>query len=1108
MNKARNKINQMSTADWQHYYSLLSSQQLIKHFADEVHRFSRCPMKPDDVLRRFSLNGDGFLDLREFQLAMTRLEIIAPDLQQTDGQPGRDLERARELYLVFCPTQTRKLDIEVFCRIMTEWSLQIMRSSYQHDSTSDVTPRLSSSWTNSHCAPLVTPYATHTTTNIMRPESNGGNCMEESEPLLQRLASSILQHHEKLQQIFFKMDVMSSGKISPEELELAMSHIGVFLTTREYEKLYKSLGENVKEYARDGASNGRWHGRGGNGDAFLIKYADFLALFREKSGVDHRTHSLPSTSTKTSPPVVGVGSARLWDLLVAAFENLQSLFRQYERIGQTVLPPETFRDCLLRCGIVLSNADFAALRVRLLPFSDASSGSISISPLLDALKAADRTTMNLKAPSGSSSVTNVNQIPIRLGRKIVPITAYSPLPSDREPYPAGKSTKERNAEASRTIVKISDDRNREGNLHQPAASTSPRAGTSEANETYLEHQRRRHDPFFSTGKPPPALEARILSKLQQLKQLGQISASSLQSVFPGDRFGYISRGQFRQGLVHLNLSARYADVETLFWTLDTQGHGYIVAQDLYDHLNHFSTQQKSEVSKQAPELSVDCSFKRTRLSRSAQKVLEKMLVELPQVLAKCECLDNNKTGLISTTNLLQAIHELGIMASLPDKQEAIKALCGDQSEQETSDQIPYQMLETRLGALCSSLLSPKKRSQHRSTTSVLLAPFEVQVVDVKSSDTSESNETLWNCPRRRIVQNHPAARSTIEITDEIKSPRNEQMTSGRRHQRSKPVKTAMSRLEQRHHIALMGILQDLLERRSDLKIAFDLHRRADSRGHVSKQDLVEIFLTSRLNLHFSAGALAAQDLVDKLFPSLGPKDSLGFLDVLHRINDLLSLVTNELSAAPTSSIRCMSSSLSTNSFQHPERSTGKRLNNSLDMHSSVLPSTTGSFLKHAARLDEEILVDCMVSIRRKLLQESRLKNLLDSDYALQSAAVLIRHAFKGLAPREMVVPIDNGKFEAICRASDIKHVCFRLGLDLDVHEQQFVISSVDTEESGFVSSIGLLDLFTKVAQDENFTPLSTIHVENEAEANKSRSVAFCDEVHSPHNISSPSIAKC
>ncbi|POM75035.1 Hypothetical protein PHPALM_7911, partial [Phytophthora palmivora] len=602
----------------------------------------------------------------------------------------------------------------------------------------------------------------------------------DGEALWQRLSTAITQSSEKLRQIFLKMDVMSSGKISPEELELALSHIGVFLTTREYEKLYMSLEEDVKEYTRDGASNGHWRGRGGKGTAFTIKYAEFVNLFQEKGGVDYRIHALPSNSKQVSPPVVGVGSARLWDLLVAAVDKLQPLFQQYQRIGQYYLPPETFRDCLLRCGITLSNADFAALRVRLLPFSDSASGSIGIGSLSEALKAADRTTMKSKASPGvpGTSIGYIGQSPIRLGRKTVQPSAYSPVKTGSTPYPAGKTTQERNAEATRTIVKICDERRRESELQFPTATASPRSMNSGDSEAYIEHQHRRQDPFFSTGKPPPALEARILSKLQQLKQLGHLSACSPQSVFPGDRFGHISRGQFRQSLVHLNLLVRYADVEALFWTLDTQGRGYITAQDFYDHLNNFSTQDNNTSSKQLPRLSIDRSVQHTRLSRSVQKVLEQMLMELPRLISICERMDTNQTGMISTREMLQATHELGIMASVADNHAAIEALNRDQSHQQIAsppDQIPYHSLEDRLGALCSELYSPKKRKKHLSTTSVLLAPYEERPsMEVNSSYSQDphANDALWNCPRRRMVHDHPAARSSVRI-NEMNSPDNE-----------------------------------------------------------------------------------------------------------------------------------------------------------------------------------------------------------------------------------------------------------------------------------------------------------------------------------------------
>lgn len=117
--------------------------------------------------------------------------------------------------------------------------------------------------------------------------------------------------------------------------------------------------------------------------------------------------------------------------------------------------------------------------------------------------------------------------------------------------------------------------------------------------------------------------------------------------------------------------------------------------------------------------------------------------------------------------------------------------------------------------------------------------------------------------------------------------------------------------------------------------------------------------------------------------------------------------------------------------------------------------------------------DPMVSAQRKLLSESRLRDLLWSDEGRQSAAVLVRHAFKGLAPREMVVPVENGEFEVMCRASDLKHACYRLGLDLDAREQQFMARVIDTSGSGFVSSPQVLGFFVHLARMAEESPSAT-----------------------------------
>ncbi|RLN43998.1 hypothetical protein BBJ28_00022302, partial [Nothophytophthora sp. Chile5] len=1040
--------------EWQQYHQLLGNQQFMEHFADEVHRFSRAPMKPDDVLRRFSLNGDGQLDLREFQLAVTRLEIVSSPMssasQHQESQQERALAKAKELYSVFY--------IDFFCRIMTEWSLQLMRARYQHGQTSHAASTSSLPKDNravqyaSLRAPLAAPYATQTPSNSNQTgggdnrglgrndgfsgDNNRSTRLQEGEDLWQRIATPITQSSEKLRQIFLKMDVMSSGKVSPEELELALSHIGVFLTTREYEKLYMSLGDDVKERTGGGGNYGRGRTRGGNASAFVIKYVEFIAFFQGTAGQGHRPQTLPSNSRQASPPVVGLGNARLWDFLVSALDRLEPLCQQYERIRQRFLPPETFRDCLLRCGIALSNADFAALRVRLLPFT---------------------------------SVTPLCLLFVRFV----------------------------NAEASRTFVKIRDEKRWKSDLHFPVGATTPQAqaDADNASEIYNQHQHHRQDPFFSSGKPPAALEARILSKLQQLSQIGTPAACSPQSIFPGDRFGRISRGQFRQSLVHLGVLARYPEVEALFWPLDPQGRGYMTTRDFYDHLNAFAARQSNTSS--LPTLVTDGSADSGRLPRSVQKVLEGMLLELPHLCAICERMDVHQTGTVSPPELFAAIQEVGILASVADTQNAIAALSTDQHQHQecptSPPRVSYRSLPDRLSALCSDLLSPKKRQKHLSTTSVLLAPHEDRdrsMDFVPSNQGSHETDALWNCPRRRMHQDHPAAKSSIRITDAVSGSESD-VASIRPAARPAAVEDAKSRQERRHRLALVGVLQDLLERRSDLKTALDLHRRADARGQVTKQDLVEILLTSRLNLHFAAGSAAARELVDELYPSLNPDSGLGFLEVLHRVSELLAEVTKDLASPPPSSGSGPRCTFSTNPYQQQWQAE-RRSNASSGTHNPVVSATTQATFASATKAsglpsNGGALVGDAASVRRKLLQESRLKELLNSDYGRQSAAILVRHAFKGLAAREMVVPVDNGQFEAMCRSSDVKHVCYRLGLDLDLHEQQFVAHSIDPTDSGFISSPDLLEFFTQLAQPDAAASYPSA---NDGHADARRSVTF------------------
>lgn len=626
------------------------------------------------------------------------------------------------------------------------------------------------------------------------------------------------------------------------------------------------------------------------------------------------------------------------------------------------------------------------------------------------------------------------------------------------------------------------------------------------------------DAMFGSRSHVP-LEKRILAKLQQMKELGQLGSSSPQIIFPGDRFGRITRGQFRQSLVHLSVLARYAEVETIFWTLDPSGRGYIVNYDLYNHFNAFTTRERSKEPEPAspsqsvsgsapttalwrslPAISTDGSstspttgeFRAaggtTRLPRSAQKVLECMLAELPHLVTICQHNDVEQTGMVSPQELLTAIQELGILASIADLQAAIFAIYSGMTDDvvvsraggNSPPTVPYKRLEVRLSQLCSDLLSPKKRKKHLSTTSVLLAPQEqpyderIGGKDAFDMHTVSETDALWNCPRRKMHQDHRATKTSVRITDHVSDD------VGLVHTRlaTQSVPTS-SQQQQQHHqqqedrrlrvdrVALIGILHDLLERRVDLKTAVDMHRSADVHGQVSKDDLAEILLTSRLGLNFSSSSsgISAREFVETLYPAAHPLGaSITYLDLLHRASDVLAELKRVTPTTGSPGAHPIGGATSTKQQQQQRQAT-RRLNSTVEFGfpSTALSPRSVPMSSSAGIGGMSDLSSDATSVRRKLRSESRLKDLLMSESGRQSAAILVRHAFKGLAPREMVVPIENGEYEAMCRASDVKHVCYRLGLDLDLSEQQFVTMQVDRDGSGFISSPQLLDFFTQLA---------------------------------------------
>ncbi|GLD99554.1 hypothetical protein PINS_up008280 [Pythium insidiosum] len=110
----------------------------------------------------------------------------------------------------------------MFCRIMTEWSIQIMRARQQQQQRQQEMHAQSSR----NMAPIPTPYAVEPSSTPLL----NGVVNTEAETIWRRISDSVIQHLDKLGQIFFKMDITSAGSVSQEEFELAMSHIGVFLT--------------------------------------------------------------------------------------------------------------------------------------------------------------------------------------------------------------------------------------------------------------------------------------------------------------------------------------------------------------------------------------------------------------------------------------------------------------------------------------------------------------------------------------------------------------------------------------------------------------------------------------------------------------------------------------------------------------------------------------------------------------------------------------------------------------------------------------------------------------------------------------------------------------
>ncbi|OQR96450.1 hypothetical protein ACHHYP_15808 [Achlya hypogyna] len=180
---------------------LANNTSLVDRFAHQIALYAQLERKPEDTLRRFSLNGDNRLDFKEFQPALKRLFGHAI----THGQ-------ARDLFAAFCPTSAKKLDIDTFCQIMAHWSSVAQRA---RDKPA-----------------------------LLAPPTSPGNSVDHHANLRRGLELATL-NYDKLSDMFLKMDVGCTGYLSKEEFELAMSHLGIYFTLQEYDQLYSQLPTSV-----------------------------------------------------------------------------------------------------------------------------------------------------------------------------------------------------------------------------------------------------------------------------------------------------------------------------------------------------------------------------------------------------------------------------------------------------------------------------------------------------------------------------------------------------------------------------------------------------------------------------------------------------------------------------------------------------------------------------------------------------------------------------------------------------------------------------------------------------------------------------------------------
>ncbi|OQS04194.1 hypothetical protein THRCLA_03558 [Thraustotheca clavata] len=610
------------------HLALASNMSLVEKFAHQIGLYGKLERKPEDILRRFSLNGDNKLDLKEFQPALKRLF-------------GHDIthSQAKEIFTAFCPTSGKKLvcdvDIDIFCQIMNHWST------------------------------LTTRIQDKTQFNFL-PKTN--NTIDTSTNLRRGLEMATL-NYDKLNDIFLKMDIGCTGYLTKEEFELAMSHLGIYLTLQEYEQMYAQLPSSVL------------NPKG-------IFYGGFLAMLGIKMSSLFQNQ-------------------KIWENLLANSDTLRYHLKNMMKQGSTSISAHQLREVLSLCGLTLSNSDFTGLRMRLQSYTDAT-GEIQILSLLDALN--DKAAIVLQ---GTSTVAPSS--PLKRGRK----KACEDIGGE---VAAGKTTEQRNAEANHSLVKMTDHRIK-----------------TEFGQTFLQ------PPVISPSKETTTLEQRIVQKLQALKDSGPSQFANIKNVFPADRFGRISRGLLRQSLSQLGIVTRQADIEALFWKLDPNGQGYILAKNFYQHID-----EKEKVCKQD-----DLNAVREAAPTMEYRFFDALRDKIPQIMRICRQIDCGLTGCLSRADFIWAMQESGLIMSQSDAQDAISALSARKD-----GVVVYGTIEAKLQELESRLGS---NSVHLSNAALLLD----QSTNKVDKETTPARKLIFifniDCRVESKYQDYAARRSTIVL---------------------------------------------------------------------------------------------------------------------------------------------------------------------------------------------------------------------------------------------------------------------------------------------------------------------------------------------------------